>query len=90
MSTQKILVRPMAHVLINCDLYKCEEVSDSLRNVKGVTDVRSVSGAYDIVASVQSDTPESLKRTIVWKIRSMLHVRSTLTLLPVEWCPEAA
>lgn len=69
-----------AHVLISCDLNKEDKVYHALKDVDGVLDVSNVSGAYDIVARVKSSTPESLKHIIVWKIRAMLHVRSTLTL----------
>ena len=72
---------PTAHVLISCDLHKERQVSEELRNVDGVDGVWNVSGAYDIVARVHSDTRELLKHTIAWKIRAILHVRSTLTLI---------
>jgi hypothetical protein len=41
-------------------------------------------GAYDIVAEVNSNTAESLRETITWKIRKLPSIRATLTLIGIE------
>ncbi|MDH3203663.1 MAG: Lrp/AsnC family transcriptional regulator, partial [Nitrosopumilus sp.] len=40
--------------------------------------------AYDIIAEVESETAESLRETITWKIRKMPAIRATLTLMAIE------
>ena len=44
-------------------------------------------GAYDIITKVECPTIEELRETIIWKIRKMEKVRSTLTLLGIESQP---
>lgn len=73
-----------AYVLINYDLGFEREVIDKLKTVEGISDVQGVLGAYDIVAKLESSTHERLREVIVWKIRKINHIRSTLTLLGIE------
>jgi len=75
---------PEAYVLINCDIGSEESVIEELRHVATVREVHGTFGAYDIVAKVSSDKPESLRRTITWQIRKIPNVRSTLTLMGIE------
>ena len=73
-----------AYVLINCALNKEEEILKELREQKSVKEAHGTFGAYDIIAEVISDTAETLREVITWKIRKMPHIRSTLTLIGIE------
>ena len=75
-----------AFVLVNYDLRtKTEqEVINKLKNVPGVIDVSEVTGVYDIVVKITSDTLESLKEIITRDIRTIDVIRSTMTLIVIE------
>ena len=73
-----------AFVLINCDLGKEEDILDVLRAMDQIKEAHGTWGAYDIIAEVKSDTAESLRETITWKIRKMPSIRATLTLMAIE------
>ena len=73
-----------AFVLINCELGAEEFVISELNSIDGVIEVHGTFGAYDILAKVQSDQVESLRETITWKIRKILKIRSTLTLMGID------
>jgi len=73
-----------AFVLINCDLGSENSVIDELNHLNGVREVHGTYGIYDIVAKVESEKPETLKRTITDQIRKLHHITSTLTLIETE------
>jgi len=73
-----------AYVLINCDLGYEEQVIDELKHLDNVKEVHGVFGAYDILTKVESANVETLRETIMWKIRKIGRVRSTLTLMGIE------
>jgi len=73
-----------AYVLINCDLGYEEQIIEELRHLSDVKDVHGTFGAYDILAKVESANVETLRKTIMWKIRKIVHVRTTLTLMGIE------
>ncbi len=73
-----------AYVLINCDLGYEEQIIEELRHLSDVKEVHGTFGAYDILAKVESANVETLRKTIMWKIRKIVHVRTTLTLMGIE------
>ena len=70
-----------AYVLLNCDLGYEEAVIEDLEHIDSVKEIHGVYGAYDIIARVKNSEREKLRETIMWKIRKLEHVRSTLTLM---------
>ena len=74
----------IAYVLINCDLGYEEQIIEELKHISDVREVRGTFGAYDILAKVESDQISTLRETIMWKIRKIRRVRSTLTLMVIE------
>ena len=74
----------MAFVLINADLGAEEELVRELNGIEHVKVVYVVYGVYDIVAKIEADCIEKLKDTITCKIRRLVKVRSTLTMIVVE------
>lgn len=73
-----------AYVLINCDLGKEEEIIENLKHLDSVKEVHGTFGAYDIIAKVEHNQKEKLREIIIWNIRRIEHVRSTLTLMGIE------
>ena len=73
-----------AYVLINCDLGAEKQVIGELKNLKNVKDVHGTLGSYDIIATVESKTPEKVRQTVIGQIRNLDHIRSTLTLMGIE------
>ena len=71
----------IAYVLITCDSGCEKAVIDELKQLADVKEVHVILGAFDIIAKVESDSVESLRYTIAWKIRKLNRVRSTLTLM---------
>ena len=74
----------IAYVLINCDLGSEEQIIEELKHISDVKEAHGVFGAYDILAKVESANVETLRETIMWKIRKIDKVRSTLTLMVIE------
>jgi len=70
-------------VLINCDLGSEEQIIEELKHLSDVKEVHGTFGAYDILAKVESDQTTNLRETIMWKIRKIDRVRSTLTLMGI-------
>jgi len=71
----------IAYVLISCDLGFDVEIIDEIKQVEDVKEVHGVFGAYDILVKLESANAEILKDTIIWKIRKLNRVRSSLTLM---------
>ena len=72
------------YVLISCDLGYEIAIIDELKQLANVKEAHGILGAYDILVKVESDSGESLRDTITWKIRKLNRVRSTLTLIVPE------
>jgi len=73
-----------AYVLLNCDLGSEEQIIEELKHISDVKEVHGTFGAHDILAKVESDQISTLRETIMWKIRKIDKVRSTVTLLGIE------
>lgn len=74
-----------AYVLINCNMGSEGSVIDDLKSITGVKNINGVFGAYDIMVEVQTSTFDKLRETITMKIRKIDGVRTTLTLMTVEY-----
>jgi len=72
-----------AFVLINAEIGSESEVLKDLNAIPEVKEAYMVYGVYDIIARIKTDTMQSLKDTISWKIRRLEKVRSTLTMIVV-------
>lgn len=75
---------PTAYVLINCDLGKEEEIIENLKHVDAIKEVLGTFGAYDIIVKAEHAEKEKLREVIIWSIRKIEHIRSTLTLMGIE------
>ncbi|MEK0340195.1 MAG: Lrp/AsnC ligand binding domain-containing protein [Nitrosopumilus sp.] len=73
-----------AYVLVNCDLGSEDAIIEDLKHIESVREVHGTFGAYDIIAKVENSDREKLRETIIWNIRKLEHVRSTLTLMGIQ------
>ncbi len=73
-----------AYVLINCELGKEETIIESLKYLDSVKEVHGTFGAYDIIAKIEHAEKEKLREIIIWSIRKIEYIRSTLTLMGIE------
>ena len=72
-----------AYVLIGCDLGSELTVIEDLKHIDSVKEVQGTFGAYDIIAKVENHKRDKIKEIIIWNIRKLEHVRSTLTLMTI-------
>jgi DNA-binding Lrp family transcriptional regulator len=74
----------IAYVLVSCDLGSEEAIIEDLKHIESVKEVSGTFGAYDIIAKIENPDREKLRDTIIWNIRKLQHVRSTLTLMGIQ------
>ncbi len=67
--------------MINAEPGKEVEVMKDLKKVKAVKEASMVYGEYDIVARIETETPQDLKDVVNWRLRQIPSIRSTLTLI---------
>ena len=73
-----------AYVLVNCDLGSEDTIIEDLKHIESVREVHETFGAYDIIAKIENPDRDKLRETIIWNIRKLKHVRSTLTLMGIQ------
>jgi len=73
-----------AYVLVNCDLGSEDTIIEDLKHIESVREVHGTFGAYDIIAKIENSDRDKLRETIIWNIRKLEHVRSTLTLMGIQ------
>ena len=73
-----------AYVLISTEPSKTAEVLRRMKGIGGVKKAECVTGAYDIVARVEVDSPEKLTRVLFGDIRGMAGVSATTALIVTE------
>jgi len=75
---------PLAIVLITTETGSESEVMDALAKVEGVKEIYEVYGMYDIVALVEAESHEELRRLVINRIRRIPQVRGTTTMIVIE------
>ena len=73
-----------AYVLVNCDLGSEVDVVEGLKHIDSVKEVHETFGAYDIIAKIQNSEKDKIREIIIWNVRRLEHVRSTLTLMGIQ------
>ena len=71
-----------AFILLNVDPGHEEEVIKTVRATSKVSEAHRIYGIYDTIVKVSGES-EEIKRTSM-QIRSLHHIRSTLTLTVIE------
>lgn len=79
------IIMATAYVLINCDMGSEGSVINDIKSIAGVKSVNGVFGAYDVIVEVQTPTIDNLRETITMKMRKLEGVRTTLTLMAIEY-----
>ena len=69
-----------AYLLITCNEGKLDEVKTLIANLDNIKEIQETCGAYDIIAKVESSSLEHLQIFIIQKIRTLVNVRSAMTL----------
>ena len=70
-----------AYVLINCETGDENSVIANLKNIDSIKEVHGIFGAYDIIANLESDNQDEIRRDLTKAIRKIKKIRSTLTLI---------
>lgn len=73
-----------AFLLISAEIGRERDVAAELEWIKSVSEVHVTYGVYDVIAKVEAETPDKLKETITNRIRTLDHIKSTLTMVVVE------
>ena len=60
------------------------EIIESLNHLESVKEVHGTFGAYDMIAKIENQDRDRLRETIIWNVRKLEHVRSTLTLMGIK------
>lgn len=70
-----------AFILINTERTRINEVADMLVEINGISEVYSVSGAYDLIAVVRVPTNDDLANLVTRNLRSLNAITNTETML---------
>lgn len=67
--------------MITCET-GCEElVSDRIKEISEIKEIKNTVGNYDIIIKIESESTEQLRDLITMKIRSTPQILATTTLL---------
>ena len=70
-----------AFVLLNTELDAETEVLNGLKMIDEVKETHLIYGVYDIIARIEAESMEELRKVIGWKVRRLTRVRSTITMI---------
>jgi len=70
-----------AFILITTERTRINEVAETLVEINGISEVYSVSGAYDLIAIVRVPTNDDLANLVTRKLRSLNAITKTETML---------
>lgn len=73
-----------AIVLLNVEREKVNDVAEALVDLKGVSEVYSVSGQYDLVAIIRVKDNDELADTVTNHMRKLNRILSTETMLAFQ------
>jgi DNA-binding Lrp family transcriptional regulator len=72
-----------AFVLINTEVGKAGEVAEALRQLPGVTVADVVTGAYDVVVTLEGSDTNAIGRLVLNQVHGMAGLKATMTLVAV-------
>ncbi len=70
-----------AFVLVKCELGRLEEVANALMEMEGVSEVHSVTGAYDLLVKLYAPDYDEFGDLIPDRLQKVAGIRETETLL---------
>jgi DNA-binding Lrp family transcriptional regulator len=68
------------YLLISCNIGKLDEVMKHLGHLDDIKEIQGTFGPYDIIAKVESLSRQHLQKFIVQRIRTLIGIKSALTL----------
>jgi DNA-binding Lrp family transcriptional regulator len=68
-----------AYVLIQTEVGKAASVADSVSKIDGVMTAEDVTGPYDVIVRVESETMDGVAKTVVSRIQMVDGITRTLT-----------
>ena len=71
----------IAHVLIKCDHRNDKTSVNKLKSIKEIKHIEPTFGPYDAVIRLESKSNHTIKNIIQHKIRNVIGIQSTLTLI---------
>ncbi|MBS1268417.1 MAG: hypothetical protein MAG458_01146 [Nitrosopumilus sp.] len=71
----------VGYVLITCENDLEDNIIGKLKSIKQVTAVHKVLGMYNVIVDIRTDDIESLRDVIVWKIKKIDGITSTISLI---------
>jgi len=72
-----------AFVLIETSVSRTKEVAASMRQLKGVKSVDSVTGPYDVIAIIEGETLNEIGDLVTAKIHPIPGITRTVTCLAI-------
>ncbi|MHA1115035.1 MAG: Lrp/AsnC ligand binding domain-containing protein [Candidatus Heimdallarchaeum aukensis] len=73
-----------AFILINSEIGEENNVMEQLLELPNVKEAHVVYGVYDLIAKIEAEDTESLKKIVTENLRALDNVRSTMTMICVE------
>jgi DNA-binding Lrp family transcriptional regulator len=73
-----------AYILINCEIGEESSVMSQLKEMPNVSEVHIVYGVYDLIAKIEAEDTDSLKKIVTENLRVLEKVRSTMTMICVD------
>ncbi len=73
-----------AYILIQTEVGKSATVAEAIREVPGVASAEDVTGPYDVIARVESNTVDELGKHVIAKIQDVAGITRTLTCTVVH------
>lgn len=73
-----------AMVLINTEAGLDTKAANTLKKIKGVSNVCLVSGLYDVVATIKADSVEGILKLVYGKVRTIDGVEASHTMFCME------
>jgi len=74
----------LCYVMINVELGSEEKLLGEVRRIPQVRECHRIYGVYDMIAKIEADSLDAVKKVVTLKIRRMPGVRSTLTTIAIE------
>ena len=72
-----------AYVLIEAHVGKTKQVVEAIRNIQGVASVDVVTGPYDAIAVIQTETLNNFEDLVVGKVHLLAGISRTVTCIVV-------
>ncbi len=73
-----------AVVLVNTDFEQEKTVLESIKRLEGVEEAHALWGAYDLIVKVRANSVDKIKEITQLKLKHLIGVSTTLTLMIVD------